>query len=143
MKQTPLPIVSGRYFLPKAPVLCLKRMPACAVTSVNSMGPEGREPTPEALATVPGGTEGFGGVVAGGAGTAGGGGGTGTAIFVGDGTSGGFGGSRLQVMVKHDAAISRQIERLRLSIKKASPLFSCITPAQRLQRGAVIRTRCR
>ena len=35
-------MVSGRYFLPKAPLLCLKRMPASAVTSVNSMGPEGR-----------------------------------------------------------------------------------------------------
>jgi hypothetical protein len=28
--------------LPKAPLLCLKRMPAWAVTSVNSIGPEGR-----------------------------------------------------------------------------------------------------
>src|SRR5580704_2727289 len=35
-------MVSGRYFFPKAPLLCLKRMPALAVTSVNSMGPEGR-----------------------------------------------------------------------------------------------------
>src|SRR5882724_5951125 len=35
-------MVSGRYFFPKAPVLCLKWMPALAVTSVNSMGPEGR-----------------------------------------------------------------------------------------------------
>src|ERR1700722_123388 len=42
MKQTPLPMVSGRYFLPKAPELCLKRMPAWVVTSVNSMGPDGR-----------------------------------------------------------------------------------------------------
>src|SRR5580693_1689757 len=42
MKQTPLPMVSGRYFLPKAPELCLKRMPAWVVTSVNSMAPDGR-----------------------------------------------------------------------------------------------------
>src|SRR5580658_240241 len=42
MKQTPLPMVSGRYFLPNAPLLCLKWMPACAVTSTNSIGPEGR-----------------------------------------------------------------------------------------------------
>src|ERR1043165_3648248 len=35
-------IVSGRYFLPKAPLLCLKWMPASAVTSVNSLGTEGR-----------------------------------------------------------------------------------------------------
>src|SRR5258708_39455325 len=35
-------MVSGRYFFPKAPVLCLKWMPAVAVTSVNSMRPEGR-----------------------------------------------------------------------------------------------------
>jgi hypothetical protein len=34
-------MVSGRYFFPNAPVLCLKWMPACAVTSVNSIGPEG------------------------------------------------------------------------------------------------------
>src|SRR5580704_11037067 len=39
--QTPLPIVSGRYFFPNAPVLCLKWMPACAVTSVNWIGPKG------------------------------------------------------------------------------------------------------
>src|SRR6186997_1298438 len=38
----PAPIVSGRYFLPKAPLLCLKRMPASAVISVNSIAPEGR-----------------------------------------------------------------------------------------------------
>jgi hypothetical protein len=36
-------MVSGRYLFPKAPLLCLKWMPACAVTSVNSIGPEGRE----------------------------------------------------------------------------------------------------
>ena len=42
MKQTPLPIVSGKYFFPKAPLLCLKRIPACAVTSVNSTAPAGR-----------------------------------------------------------------------------------------------------
>src|SRR5215213_8653056 len=35
-------MVSGRYFLPTAPLLCLKRMPAWAVTSVNSTGPDGR-----------------------------------------------------------------------------------------------------
>ena len=35
-------MVSGRYFFPNAPVLCLKWMPAWAVTSVNSIGPEGR-----------------------------------------------------------------------------------------------------
>src|SRR5690349_25056490 len=38
----PEPIVSGRYFLPKAPLLCLKRIPASVVTSVNSIGPAGR-----------------------------------------------------------------------------------------------------
>jgi len=42
--QTPLPIVSGRYFPPNAPVLCLKWMPACAVTSTNSIGPDGLLP---------------------------------------------------------------------------------------------------
>src|SRR6185436_16577870 len=31
---TPLPIVSGRYFLPKAPLVWRKRMPAAVVTSV-------------------------------------------------------------------------------------------------------------
>src|SRR5271155_3238810 len=41
MKQTPLPIVSGKYFLPNAPELCLKWMPACVVTSTNSIGPDG------------------------------------------------------------------------------------------------------
>src|SRR6267378_4501949 len=35
-------MVSGRYFFPKAPLLCLKWMPAREVTSVNSMGPAGR-----------------------------------------------------------------------------------------------------
>ena len=35
-------MVSGRYFFPNAPLLCLKRIPACAVMSVNSIGPEGR-----------------------------------------------------------------------------------------------------
>src|SRR6266478_9401108 len=34
-------MVSGRYFFPNAPVLCLKWMPAWAVTSVNSIGPDG------------------------------------------------------------------------------------------------------
>src|SRR5690242_7905225 len=42
MKAAPAPIVSGRYFFPKAPLLCLKWMPAWAVTSVNSIGPDGR-----------------------------------------------------------------------------------------------------
>src|SRR4030095_10256206 len=42
MKAQPAPMVSGRYFLPKAPLLCLKRMPAWVVTSVNSIGPVGR-----------------------------------------------------------------------------------------------------
>ena len=42
MSKTPLPIVSGRYFFPKAPLLCLKRMPAVALTSVYSIGPDGR-----------------------------------------------------------------------------------------------------
>lgn len=35
-------MVSGRYFLPKAPLLWWKEIPACAVTSVNWIGPEGR-----------------------------------------------------------------------------------------------------
>src|SRR5450755_1852241 len=35
-------MVSGRYFLPKAPELCLKWIPDWEVTSVNSMGPEAR-----------------------------------------------------------------------------------------------------
>src|SRR5437899_6155830 len=35
-------MVSGRYFLPKEPLLCLKRIPACEVTSVNWIGREGR-----------------------------------------------------------------------------------------------------
>src|ERR1039457_2176380 len=35
-------MVSGRYFFPNAPLLCLKRIPACAVTSVKLIGPEGR-----------------------------------------------------------------------------------------------------
>src|SRR5277367_3199532 len=42
MTHTPLPMVSGRYFLPNAPELCLKLMPACEVTSTNSIGPDGR-----------------------------------------------------------------------------------------------------
>ena len=33
-------LVNG--FLPAAPLLCLKRIPACAVTSVNSISPAGR-----------------------------------------------------------------------------------------------------
>ena len=43
MKHAPLPIVSGRYFFPNAPLLCLKRIPACEVISLNSIGPEGRK----------------------------------------------------------------------------------------------------
>src|ERR1700675_3450786 len=35
-------MVSGRYFFPNAPVWCLKWIPAWAVTSVTSIGPEGR-----------------------------------------------------------------------------------------------------
>jgi hypothetical protein len=35
-------MVSGRYFSPKAPLLCLKWIPACAETSVNVIGPDGR-----------------------------------------------------------------------------------------------------
>src|SRR5262245_28423402 len=34
-KAAPAPRVSGRNFLPKAPLVCLKRMPAFAVTSTN------------------------------------------------------------------------------------------------------------
>src|SRR6266576_2644623 len=41
MKAQPAPIVSGKYFFPNAPLLCLKRMPACADTSVNSIAPVG------------------------------------------------------------------------------------------------------
>src|SRR6266850_3888963 len=41
-KAQPVPSVSGKYFFPKAPLLCLKCIPACADTSVNSIGPEGR-----------------------------------------------------------------------------------------------------
>jgi hypothetical protein len=104
MKQTPLPIVSGRYFLPNAPLLCLKRIPACAVTSVNSMGPDGRD----VLAALLGPAEstallsllpfvlidllGSGAAVFGDAGTLSADGGAGTTIFAGDRTSGGFGG---------------------------------------------------
>ena len=42
MKAQPDPIVSGKYFFPNAPLLCLKRMPASAVTSANSIAPLGR-----------------------------------------------------------------------------------------------------
>src|SRR5579871_3107848 len=42
MKQTPEPMVSGRYFLPKAPETWWKWMLAEEVMSVNWMGPEGR-----------------------------------------------------------------------------------------------------
>ena len=42
MKAQPEPIVSGKYFFPNAPLLCLNRMPASAVTSVNSIAPLGR-----------------------------------------------------------------------------------------------------
>src|SRR5882762_2271077 len=41
-KAHPVPSVSGKYFFPKAPLLCLKCIPACADTSVNSIGPDGR-----------------------------------------------------------------------------------------------------
>src|SRR6267378_7151386 len=41
-KAQPVPSVSGKYFFPKAPLLCLKCIPACAETSVNSIGPDGR-----------------------------------------------------------------------------------------------------
>src|SRR5277367_5833661 len=34
-------MVSGRYFFPNAPLLCLNWMPARAVTSTNSIGPDG------------------------------------------------------------------------------------------------------
>jgi hypothetical protein len=36
-------MVSGRSFLPNAPLLCLKWIPACAVTSVKVIGPVGRD----------------------------------------------------------------------------------------------------
>src|SRR5271170_7497682 len=36
-------MVSGRYFFPNAPLLCLKWMPASSVISVNWIGPERRE----------------------------------------------------------------------------------------------------
>src|ERR1700740_796342 len=35
MKATPGPSVSGRNFFPYAPLLCMKRIPACCVTSRN------------------------------------------------------------------------------------------------------------
>lgn len=38
-------MVSGRYFLPNAPLLYRKRIPASTVTSVNWIGPEGRGAT--------------------------------------------------------------------------------------------------
>src|SRR5262245_9146199 len=38
MKAPPEPLVSGRYFWPKAPLLCWNRIPAAWVTSVNSIG---------------------------------------------------------------------------------------------------------
>src|SRR5437667_7348467 len=38
-------MVSGRYFFPNAPLLYLKWIPACVVTSVYWMGPEGRTDT--------------------------------------------------------------------------------------------------
>src|SRR5262245_56981933 len=38
MNAPPEPLVSGRYFLPVAPLLWRNRMPACWVTSVNSTG---------------------------------------------------------------------------------------------------------
>src|SRR4030095_13827406 len=44
----PDPIVSGRYFRPNAPLLWTKRMPVCAVTSVNVGG----GPTAEATIAI-------------------------------------------------------------------------------------------
>src|SRR5262245_22728828 len=38
MNAPPEPFVSGRYFLPVAPLWWRNRMPACCVTSVNSTG---------------------------------------------------------------------------------------------------------
>ena len=68
-------------------------MPASAVTSVNSMGPEGREAatTVLVLPVVVATREGSGEALFG-AGTLGGEGETGTTIFAGEGTSGTFGG---------------------------------------------------
>src|SRR5215471_632013 len=43
MKATPGPIVSGRYFLPNAPVLWTKRMPAACVMSRNRVPEAGLE----------------------------------------------------------------------------------------------------
>jgi len=40
-KAHPDPIVSGRYFFPNAPLSCLKRIPAAAVTSANVIGAGG------------------------------------------------------------------------------------------------------
>src|SRR5260221_13639761 len=40
-KAPPAPMVSGRYFLPKAPLVCLKAIFAAAVTSVNWMAAAG------------------------------------------------------------------------------------------------------
>ena len=37
-KAAPLPIVSGRYFFPNAPLTCVNRMPAAVATSVKVMG---------------------------------------------------------------------------------------------------------
>lgn len=41
-KAQPAPSVSGKYFFPNAPLLCLKCIPDCADTSANSIGPDGR-----------------------------------------------------------------------------------------------------
>src|SRR6266436_1455011 len=37
MKAQPGPIVSGNHFFPKAPLLCVNRIPDCAVMSTNVM----------------------------------------------------------------------------------------------------------
>src|SRR3989304_2184687 len=41
MKAAPGPSVSGRYFLPKAPLLCTKRRPLASVMFLNSIAPLG------------------------------------------------------------------------------------------------------
>src|SRR5271156_1518576 len=57
-------MVSGRYFLPKAPLLCLKWIPAWAVMSVNSMAAEGAGVAGEADAGTGDGVDDDGGEVA-------------------------------------------------------------------------------
>jgi hypothetical protein len=97
MKQAPLPIVSGRYFFPKAPELCLKWMPAWAVMSVRVIGPEGRGAVATGLSS---GTADFG---------AGADGVIGTGLATGCGTDSTFGeGFCLQAVVHKSAASNRQ-----------------------------------